>query len=58
MSKLSKYFSLLKFSLRNPKIGAEMVKIAQDVQSDSKDVLKNHTVKGISLDTFLKGGNF
>ncbi len=54
MSKLSKYFSLLKFSLRNPKIGAEMVKIAQDVQSDSKDVLKNHTVKGISLDTFLK----
>jgi len=54
MGKLSKYFSLLKFSLRNPKIGAEMVKIAQDVQSDSKEVLKSHTVEGISLDTFLE----
>jgi len=54
MGRISKYFSLLKFSLRNPKSGAEMIKIAQDTQSDSKEILKNHTVEGISLDRFLK----
>jgi len=54
MNKISKYFSLLKFSLKNPKSGAEMVKIAQDTQNDSKEILKNHTVKGKSLNEFLK----
>tara|TARA_Y100000590_G_scaffold413793_1_gene510000 strand:+ start:434 stop:1240 length:807 start_codon:yes stop_codon:yes gene_type:complete len=54
MSKISKYFSLLKFSLRNPKSGAEMIKIAQDTQSDSKEILKKHTIEGISLDKFLE----
>tara|TARA_Y100000590_G_scaffold460592_1_gene620242 strand:- start:126 stop:350 length:225 start_codon:yes stop_codon:yes gene_type:complete len=54
MNKISKYFSLLKFSLKNPKSGAEMIKIAQDTQSDSKDILKIHTAEGITLDTFLE----
>ena len=54
MNKISKYFSLLKFSLKNPKSGADMIKIAQDTQNDSKEVLKNHTVKGKSLDEFLE----
>jgi len=50
MNKISKYFSLLKFSLKNPKSGADMIKIVQDTQTDSKEILKDHTVKGKLLD--------
>ena len=53
MNKISKYFSLLKFSLKNPKNGAEMFKIAQDVQADSKEVLREHIVGGKLFDEFL-----
>ena len=54
MNKISKYFSLLKFSLKNPKSGAEMIKIAQDTQADSKEALKIHSVKGKTLDKLFE----
>ena len=54
MNKISKYFSLLKFSLKNPKSGAEMIKIAQDTQADSKEAMKIHSVKGKTLDKLFE----
>ena len=53
MPKISKYFSLLKFSITHPKEGVNMLNAAIQTQEDSKQKIKEHTVKSLQLEKTL-----
>ena len=53
MVKISKYFSLLKFSITHPKEGVDMLNAAIQTQEDSKQKIKEHTAKSLQLEKTL-----
>ena len=53
MPKISKYFSLLKFSITHPKEGVNMLNAAIQTQEDSKQKIKEHTAKSLQLEKTL-----
>ena len=53
MVKISKYFSLLKFSITHPKEGMDMLNAAIQTQEDSKQKIKEHTAKSLQLEKTL-----
>ena len=50
MVKISKYFSLFKFSITHPKGGVDMFNAAMQTHDDSKQKIKKHTAKSLKLE--------
>ena len=53
MIKISKYFSLLKFSITHPKGGVDIFNAAMQTREDSKQKIKKHTAKSLKLEKTL-----
>ena len=53
MEKISKYFSLLKFSITHPKQGMDIFNAAIQTQEDSKQKIKEHTAQSLQLEKTL-----
>ena len=53
MVKISKYFSLFKFSITHPKGGVDMFNAAMQTHDDSKQKIKKHTAKSLKLEKIL-----
>ena len=54
MVKISKYFSLFKFSITHPKGGVDMFNAAMQTHDDSKQKIKKHTAKSLKLEKTLE----
>ena len=53
MGKISKYFSLRKFSITHPKEGMDIFNAAIQTQEDSKQKIKEHIAKSLQLEKTL-----
>ena len=53
MVKISKYFSLFKFSITHQKGGMGMFNDAMQTHEDSKQKIKKHTAKSLKLEKTL-----
>jgi len=53
MVKISKYFSLFKFSITHPKGGVDMFNAAMQTHDDSKQKIKKHTATSLKLEKTL-----
>ena len=62
LKKLSKYFSLFKFTITNPKNGISMLNDARQAEKDSKQTIQKHSANSLNLEKCLEfcfpGSNF
>ena len=53
MNKLKRYFSLLKFSISNPKAGVEIIKTEKQVRADSKNQIQKFDINPKKIDEII-----
>ena len=58
MGKLSKYFSLFKFTITNPKNGISMLDDARQTEKDSKQDIQKHLANSLNLEKSNKIFNY
>ena len=54
MGKLSKYFSLFKFTITNPKNGISILDNARQTEKDSKQTIQKHSANSLNLEKCLQ----
>ena len=54
MGKFSKYFSLFKFTVTNPKNGISMLDNARQTEKDSKQTIQKHSANSLNLEKCLQ----
>ena len=54
MGKLSKYFSLFKFTITNPKNGISMLDNVRKTEKDSKQYIQKHSANSLNLEKCLE----
>ena len=54
MGKLSKYFSLFKFTITNPKNGISILDNARQTEKDSKQDIQKHSANSSNLEKCLE----